>query len=1385
MGRLLRLASMTVLIMTLLIASPNAFAAQTATPVLTPVAGAYAPGQTVTITDATPGAVIYYMVHGVTPTTSSPRYTGPIPVSDTETVSAIAVAPGFSQSAVASALYTENYPTAATPVLSPVAGAYGPGQTVTITDTTPGAVIRYMVHGVTPTASSPLYTGPIPVSDTETVSAIAIAPRFRQSAVASALYTEIYPTAATPVLSPVAGAYGSGQTVTITDATQGATIYYAVHGLNPTMASTKYTGPIPISGSETVRAIAGGLRLTTSAVASATYTEIYPTAVTPVFQLASGTYSTVQTIAITDATPGATIYYTENGETPTLSSNKYTGPISLSSNRNFKAIAGGAHFTTSAVASAIYTIQLLAAAPVFNPPGGAYVGPQTVSITSATPTALIFYTTNNSYPTTSSPRYTGPILVAASKHVIAIAAETGFTASAPVRADYIIGATTSAPTFSPGPGAFAVNPVVTISDANPAATIHYTLDGSTPTTASPLYTAPVTLTSTTTISALAVAPGYNPGTATATYTLDPFAPAPTFSPAAGSTYTSNVAVTISDAASGAMIYYTTDGSVPTTASAPYTGPVLLTASSQLKAIAIAPNFRQSPVGSASYVIALPERFIYTFAGDRITAYSGDGGLATSAGLNLPQDVALDTAGNVYVADSANNLIRKVSATTGIITTVAGTSHPGYSGDGGAATSAKLNAPTGLAFDNSGDLYFADQSNNVVRKITLSTGVITTVAGTGTAGYSGDGGAATSAQLHLPHSLVFDSHNNLYIADYFNFAIRKVTAGTGVIHTIAGNGLQGNGGNGGLATAAQFYSCAGLAIDSADNIYVSDFAVDNVRKITASTGIITGLVNRPGSDGDGGPASNAGVNGPEGLAVDSQGNLFIATPGDGRIREIIATTGIITTVAGRIPPGAMTFSGDGGISTAADLNSPLDVAVDGRGNLFIADTQNNVIREVTLVSTPPSTSAEAPEFSPAGGSYPGPTVVQLSSSTSGAAIYYTTDGSTPTNKSAIYGGSILAPAMETLKAIAIAPGTVASSAASASYNITGTPTAVVSTIAGNGIYGVPTLGGSATNSALCATVGIAIGSLNDVYFSGCSRVLKVSASTGLLTLVAGNGSGGSTGNGGPATNATFYTPFHLTFDSAGNLYIADENGGFIREVSASTGIISQYAGNVNLSSGYSGDGGPATSAQLYAPTGLAADSAGNLYFADSANYRIRKVAAGTGIITTVAGVGIVPNLYTGDGGPATSAAVNNPQSVALDSSGNLYIADTSNQVIRKISASTGIITTIAGNGDRGYSGDGGPATAAELTLPSSIALDSAGNLYINDSGNNVVREISASTGIISTVAGNGLPGFNGDGDPAILTSFNGIATLALDSSGNLYLADQGNERIRKVTFSGAP
>ena len=214
---------------------------------------------------------------------------------------------------------------------------------------------------------------------------------------------------------------------------------------------------------------------------------------------------------------------------------------------------------------------------------------------------------------------------------------------------------------------------------------------------------------------------------------------------------------------------------------------------------------------------------------------------------------------------------------------------------------------------------------------------------------------------------------------------------------------------------------------------------------------------------------------------------------------------------------------------------------------------------------------------------------------------------------------------------------------------------------------------------------------------------------------------------------------MAVDASGNLYIADTGNNRIRKVSA-TGIITTVAGNG--SAGYSGDGGPATSAQLDGPEGVAVDGSGNLYIADTCNNRIRKVSA-TGIITTVAGNGSAG--YSGDGGPATSAQLSLPAGVAVDGSGNLYIADSGNNRIRKVSA-TGIITTVAGNGSPGYSGDGGPATSAQLNQPAGVAVDASGNLYIADSSNNRIRKVSA-TGIITTVAGNGFDGYSGDGGPA--------------------------------------
>jgi hypothetical protein len=327
-----------------------------ATPVISPAAGTYTSAQTVSISDAMSGATIYYTINGTTPTTSSPVYSGPITVSSSETIEAIAAASGYTTSAVASAAYTINIPIAATPTFSPVAGTYTSAQTVSISDATSGATIYYTINGTTPTTSSPVYSGPITVSSSETVEAIATASGYTNSAVASAAYTINIPVAATPTFSPAAGTYTSAQAVTISDATGGATIYYTTNGTTPTTSSTKYTSAITVSSSETVEAMAVASGYTNSAEASATYTINIPVAATPTFSPAAGTYTSMQTVTISDATSGATIYYTTNGSTPTTSSTVYSGPIAVSSSGTLEAIAVASGYSNSAVASATYTI---------------------------------------------------------------------------------------------------------------------------------------------------------------------------------------------------------------------------------------------------------------------------------------------------------------------------------------------------------------------------------------------------------------------------------------------------------------------------------------------------------------------------------------------------------------------------------------------------------------------------------------------------------------------------------------------------------------------------------------------------------------------------------------------------------------------------------------------------------------------------------------------------------------------------------------------------------------------------------------------------------------------------------------------------------------------
>ena len=355
------------------------------------------------------------------------------------------------------------------------------------------------------------------------------------------------------------------------------------------------------------------------------------------------------------------------------------------------------------------------------------------------------------------------------------------------------------------------------------------------------------------------------------------------------------------------------------------------------------------------------------------------------------------------------------------------------------------------------------------------------------------------------------------------------------------------------------------------------------------------------------------------------------------------------------------------------------------------------------------------------------------------------------------------------------GLAAASAAPAQSTIT--------TVAGNGTYGYNGDNIPATTAELTVPASVTVDGFGNIFIADFydPRIRRVTASTGIITTNAGDGTMGFAGDGGPATSAELGLPYGVAMDTAGNLYIADYDDNCIRMVSASAGIITTIAGNGNP--GYSGDGGPATSAQLQYPAAVAVDASGNVYIADWANERIRKVTASTGIITTVAGTG--NRGYNGDNIPATGAELFWPFGVALDTSGNLYIADTYNQRIRKVTASTGIITTVAGTGNRGYNGDNISATSAELQIPSGVALDASGNLYIADSNNQRIREVTSSTGIITTVAGTGTPGYNGDNIPATSAELSFPFGVAIDATGNLYIADQYNFRIREVQFNPPP
>jgi len=628
------------------------------------------------------------------------------------------------------------------------------------------------------------------------------------------------------------------------------------------------------------------------------------------------------------------------------------------------------------------------------------------------------------------------------------------------------------------------------------------------------------------------------------------------------------------------------------------------------------------------------------AGNGLAGFAGDGGPAVDAELHTPSAIAVDSSGNIYIDDYFNCAIRKVTKSTGVITTIAGIGPEscGYTGDGGPATSAELNYPIGVAVDSSGNLYIADTLNQRIRKITASTGDISTIAGDGTKGFSGDGGPATSAELSNPTSVALDSAGNVYIADDANFRIRKIAASTGKISTIAGDGTEGYSGDGGEATNAEISGVSGIAVDSSGRVFIGDSGNCVVREVKL-TGIISTVAGTPrtcGYSGDGGPATSAQLNTIYGLAVNNSDVLYIADSLNNRVRKA-AVGGDITTVAGNGSPGYTA----GTTATEASLFLPQSATPDGSGNVYIADTYNCVLRKVnasgdiTTIAGTPSTSSFTSNCGYSGDGVPASSAElnyprKVITGPSGD-LYIADEGNCVIRKITLSTGDISA--------------------------VAGTP----------GTCGDAGDGGPATSAQLQDPEGMAFDSSGNLYIADTGNCLirKVTASTGDISTILGNPSAFPLCGD---NNPTLLYPEDVAVDSSGNLYIADtyHQHVLVLRVTFPPGLF-VFAGECTNPNSTLGDGGPAYNACLNFPSGLATDVAGDILIADSNNNRIRWVSGGTGIIYTLAG-GATPYAgYSGDGGSAKKAQLDFPEGVGVGPAGNIFIGDTYNFRIREVTA----------------------------------------------------------------------------------------------------------------------
>ena len=674
----------------------------------------------------------------------------------------------------------------------------------------------------------------------------------------------------------------------------------------------------------------------------------------------------------------------------------------------------------------------------------------------------------------------------------------------------------------------------------------------------------------------------------------------------------------------------------------------------------------------------------------IDAKSGSG-KAIETEISLVDGITLDKKGNMYIAMREHNIISRID-TKGTMTRYAGSGQSGFSGDGGPAANASFRVPAGLAFDSEGNLYIADRENHRVRKVDPK-GYISTFAGIGEAGFSGDEGPAVKARLNLPSGVVVDKKGNLYISDRSNDRIRVVDK-KGVIRTYAGSGVAGFQGDAGPALKAQLDKPFGIALDETKNLYIADRNNNRVRKVSPD-GIITTVAGDGGFFfmGDNGPAYRASVAAPTGVALDSKGNLYIADRNNNRVR-VVDRTGMIRTVVGT---GQQDYNGDSEVARETNLYLPFGLTVDSNDNLLVIDRSHYRIRRIDPKS------------------------------------------------------------------------------------------GQVETVAGNGVKLFAGDGGPATGATLSFPHGMSVDKEDNLIFSdkGHFRIRKITPD-GIINTIGGNGLRGNVGDNIPALEANFYNVTTIVQNPKGEMFMASPSGfvSLIRRFD-SKGIIHDFIDTATpkyresiSNSKYKGlvqKGAVATITQF---SDIVFDPNGNLFTSDRLNHQIRKIDT-EGNVSTIAGTG--DSDHYGDNGPALEAAFRDPNALASDSEGNIYIADTANNLIRKIDTN-GIVTTFAGNGEHSDSGDGGPALKASIRSMDDIEFNPAGELHILGTNTHKVRKITKD-GKIMTVAGKGYAGFFGDGGSATKAMLKNPAAISFDSKGNMYIADMGNNRIRKVDDQG--